>query len=213
MAASLLPELTVLTLNTIIITLDHLRGGISERALLPQEREYLSTIFGQNLNYDDMTIVTGGFKQQLGVRAHVVGNQIFMPKRFDDGTPILTTENTLTTAGLELLGHEAAHVWQYQHEGTGYITDSVIRQLYDGQKDTYNWHQAVGNGTAFVDMNVERQAEIAALIGMAIAHQLEQGLAPVLTLEALNEVIDDDRHHVNAEQFLIFEQAFRKLRQ
>ena len=208
LALSLAPELTAMTLNSLLLTLDRLRGGVSERGLFPEERAYLSHLFGNSIDYDKIIIVTGGFKQQLGMDAHVVGNQIYMPRRFDDGESIFTPENTLTSDGLRLLGHEAAHVWQFQQEGSGYITESLVRQLYDGDQDTYSWYQAVRNGTPFVDMNVERQAEIAALIGVAVNRSVNSGAGATLTLSGLNAAIRNQAHRVSETQFLIFMDAY-----
>lgn len=52
--------------------------------------------------------------------------------------------------------HEATHVWQYQTQGTAYISDSVAAQTFD--KDAYE--VSIVPGRRFLDYTAEQQAEL-----------------------------------------------------
>jgi len=207
LALSVIPEVVAMSVNTAVMAVDRLRGAITERGLSADEKSYLSPIFGTGLNVDKLTIVSGGLKDQMGLEANVVGTEIFMPNKLDDGTQTFNSDGSLTPGGMALLGHEAAHAWQYQHHGTSYIGESLVHQMYDGEQDTYNWHHAVVKGTAFSDMNPERQAVIAGLIGQAIAQELADGGEAELTLISLNKVINSESQTISEEQFHLFQRA------
>lgn len=73
---------------------------------------------------------------------------------------------------LELLVHEAAHVWQYQNHGAGYQTESLLGQIFPpavphpttvNKEDTpaeYDWRAAQDAGLTWEQMNPEQQAEL-----------------------------------------------------
>jgi len=143
---------------------------------------YLRAIYGENLNYDAIKIQTGGIKEKLGISPQAVGSDIFLRKNW--GTVIVSEDLSLTTAGLRLLGHEACHVWQFQHRGAGYIGDSLITQLFDalGRKlgltlsDGYDVLPALNANTKYEQCNVEQQAVIAELIGVLCCGHESAGL-------------------------------------
>lgn len=207
LALSLVPEVLGMVFSAIVVAVDRLRGAITERPLKTDEINYLQKIFGDRVDYSAINIISGGTKDQWGMDAHVVGTEIFLPNTLNDGTPMFADNGELTPGGLALLGHEVAHVWQYHISGTHYIGSSLVAQAYDGDNDTYDWYHDVEAGTAFLDMNPEKQAEIAGLLGQAIHLQVTSGFAPSLTIEALNEVIVDASITITAEQFLIFQNA------
>ena len=207
LSASLVGEVALMSLSAAITAIDRMRGAINERSLTQNEITYMRTIFGDSIDYGSVNIITGGLKDQLGMDAHVVGNAVFLPNQDGDGQAVFSSTGTLTTAGLDLLAHELTHVWQFQHYGTGYIVESVVRQLYDGDNDTYNWWHDVQSGVPFSQMNPEKQAEIASLIGRAIAFDRAAGGDGTLTEAALQAVLDGTDIVLSTPQFTLFEQA------
>ena len=148
--------------------IDNLRGAVTERGLTAEEIAYLRPIYGDSIDYGAVRVQSGGLKQAVGFRANVVGNDVFLPESsFEaDGT-------TLTAAGLETLGHEIAHVWQYQNRGADYLSGAIFAQVTEGATGVgtggaYDWVAAAGRGERFDDMNPESQAELASYIGQSI---------------------------------------------
>lgn len=211
LALSTIPEVVAMVFSSMVVAADRLRGAIDERPLRVEEAAYLWNVFGSSIDYEAINIVSGGTKDQWNMDAHVVGNEIFLPDTLDDGSPMFADDGSLTPGGLKLLCHEVAHVWQFQNFGTEYIGESLVRQFYDGDNDTYDWYHDVEAGIEFVDMNPEKQAEVASIIGETFHSQVVQGLVPELTLAALNNVLINDNIVLTAAQFRIFENAWQVL--
>ena len=163
------------------------------RGLLPEEREYLETIFGNSLDYDEIEIQIGGtIESAFNLRAHAIGNTIYMPEsNFTDGV--------LTESGLDLLAHEAAHVWQYQNDGANYIEEAVFSYFddwRDDSNDAYDFTTAIENMTPWDEMTPDHQAEIAMVIGEALEMDaseiglLGQNREGVLTIKHLSDAIN-----------------------
>jgi len=184
-------EAGAIALHTTVGVVDTVVGGLEVRKLSAQETEYLQGIFGDSIDYSEISIHTGGVKDYLfGMRANVVGNDVFMPDQVSiDGTwrDVFNTDGTMTTAGMELLGHEVAHVWQFQKHGTRYIGESLLGQMnhlvFDkllpiGAADPYEWHGEVFTGVEFEDLGPEQQAEVAQLIGVALTLNAAQTNPP-----------------------------------
>ena len=168
-------EQGAILLHTTVAVLDTLRGDLNVRKLDANEITYLQGIYGNSINYSDVRIQSGGLKDELGLRANVIGNDIFMPQQDEEGQAVFNADGTMTQAGLALLGHEAAHVWQYQGDGTAYISASLIGQInynlfkdLTGVSSPYEWYSDVASGVEFKDLRPEQQAEFAAVIGEAI---------------------------------------------
>ncbi len=171
-------EAGAIALHTIVGVYDTLRGDLDVRKLNAEEIDYLRGIYGDSIDYSEIRIHTGGVKQRLGMRANVIGNDIFMPKTNPQGEAIFNSDGTMTPEGLELLGHEVAHVHQYQNDGTSYIGESLLGQInhtvFDkwiptGAPDPYDWRDDVIAGTEYEDLGPEQQAEVAEMIGIALS--------------------------------------------
>jgi hypothetical protein len=99
------------------------QGAFSDhsRSLNAQERRLLLSIFGDSVNLDLVQLVLTSLT--VNGRAYTLGNTI----RRDTSAPFDAGD----------LVHEMTHIWQYQTQGTRYISDSVLHQLTKG-KDAYD---------------------------------------------------------------------------
>ena len=113
----------------------------SIRNLFPNERKLLLDIFGNSVNLDPVEIVytTLGAKG----RPYTFGNSIRVPLG--------------TSLDAATLVHEMTHVWQYQTRGTGYLSDSALHQLTEGQA-AYN--VTIVPGQSFYGYQAEQEAMI-----------------------------------------------------
>lgn len=129
--AELVVTTIALVANAGVNAINNLFGLSEERVLNQQEIDYLRPIFGNSIDYSSIKIQSGGIKELLGISPQTTGNDIFLRQEWgsdifkDDGT------GTLTDAGLKLLGHEAAHVWQNHNGGITYVGDALITQGLD----------------------------------------------------------------------------------
>lgn len=159
-----------LFLNAIASLINHVLSDSHERVLTIDERRYLQTVFGNSVNYDAVRIQFGGVKEALGISPQAVGNDVFMRELWGERTAY--PDKTLTAAGMRLLGHEIAHVWQYQHTGAGYIGDSLMTQTLDvvGCKlgirlsDGYDLQPVFKHAYSIDECNVEQQAVMAEML-------------------------------------------------
>ena len=158
----------VLTLHATVNFVESVTGQIDERSLSQAEIEYLRPIYGDSIDYSAVTVQSGGLKESLNMRANVVGNDVFMPEDLfmEDGV-------TLTPEGLETLGHEVGHIWQFQNRGPDYISGALYAQNTQGAGslgtgEAYDWLAVADEGVHFNDMNPESQAELASFIGQSI---------------------------------------------
>jgi hypothetical protein len=98
---------------------------------------------------------------------HTVGNTVYMPDdQFD-------SNGKLTSAGLETLGHEVAHVWQNQNGGGDYIGNALGAQAWawitgGDRNGAYDWEGALADGQSFESMNDEQRAHVMEDIGIAL---------------------------------------------
>lgn len=116
----------------------------SERRLTQVEISQLQRVFHDSISFYVVRIVEG----DAGV--------------FDLNSDPFTLGNTIYTKQrsppIELLVHEATHVWQYQHLGTRYASDALWAQWTE--EDAYDWEQEIASGSsAWADLNREAQAE------------------------------------------------------
>jgi len=167
-AAGYVVETIVMGGHALVSFIDGVLGLGNERGISSDEEAYLRPIFGDSIDYSKVKIHSGGIKQvasdYLGLRAHVVGNDVYLPEEFfnDDGS--------LNEDGMRTLGHEMCHVWQFQNGGAGYISEAFAAQWFG---DGYDLSKALNKGTRFVDMNPEQQAMVAELIGVTISQKGE----------------------------------------
>jgi len=181
-------------IESFLIPVKGIAGAINDmfnlaetRGLRPEEQAYLETIYGDSLDYDEIQIqVGGGIEGKLGVPAHAIGNNIYM------GKDSFEADGSLKPDGLDLLAHEAGHVWQFQTDGAGYIGDAVISYgesiIEQGDRNgAYDFTTAIEQMKPWDDMTPDEQAEIAMVIGEA--YELGGG---VLTEDSLEAAID---HH------------------
>lgn len=165
-------ELAVTTIalaaNAGVNAINNLFGLTEERGLNQEEIDYLKPIFGDSIDYSSIRIQSGGIKESVGISPQTTGNDIFLRQEW--GGDIFEEDGTLTEAGLNLLGHEAGHVWQNQNGGITYVGDALITQGLDaiGIGSGYEIGEALQNGVAFENMNPEQQASVAEFIGIAI---------------------------------------------
>lgn len=167
----LILTLSSLLLNAIASLLNNTLVESDERPLSIDEQKYLQPIFGDSVDYDAIRLQFGGVKEKLKISPQAVGNDIFLREFW--GARAVYPDLTLTKGGMRLLGHEVAHVWQYQHGGAGYIGDSLTTQLLDliGRitglhlSEGYDLASALKEKRRVTECNVEQQAVMAELIG------------------------------------------------
>jgi len=118
-------------------------ASFGDRSLNPHERELLLSIFGDSINLDPVLI---GFTRLISssTGAYTMGNKILIPA----GTVI----------DASTLVHETTHVWQYQTQGTSYISDSALHQLTQGNL-AYDVSNIVP-GRSIYEYTAEQQAKI-----------------------------------------------------
>lgn len=184
---------------------DALTGSASERRLTQAEIDYLRGIYGDQLDYDAIRIQRGGSKRLLDAPGVTVGNEIWMA----EGN--FNADGSLSAGGLNLLAHEACHVWQYAQGGPGYLGDSMYDQVRHGRGGVgtggaYDWLAAADAGTRFDGMRPEQQAALVEYIDRALR------LSPdgALTRENLQAVLGD--HKLSDGAFAIALEAQRRVR-
>lgn len=154
--------------------------GLAEsRGLTAGEQAYLQTIYGDSIDYDEITIQQGGGLEELiGMDPHAITNDIYLP---DEN---YNADGTLTPDGLELLSHEIGHVWQYQNDGANSISQAVGSYI-DDRDAAYDYSATIDAGTEWEDLTPDQQAEFAMIIGMALA------IEPAgLTIDSIERAID-----------------------
>ncbi len=117
------------------------------RPLLESEKSLIESVFGQSVNVDEVYIQFGGSLSYL-YPAFTVGTLITFPKGGYDPTVLKDQA---------LLLHEMTHVWQYQHNGMGYLFSALYEEVFT---DAYVVH--FEDKKSFFDYDVEEQAEIVA---------------------------------------------------
>lgn len=115
------------------------------RPVTHTERGVLSSVFGDALDLDAIEIredLHGLIN--LSRRAFVIENTMHLPM-------------PAHTAPMQLIVHEATHVWQFQHGGHAYITDSLHAQTLG---DGYQLEKGLLQGKAWPQLNCEQQATL-----------------------------------------------------
>jgi hypothetical protein len=115
------------------------------RGLTSDEIATLSCVFADSVDCRRIRIKEGNAGVlTLPNRPFVHGDTIYVPR---DWLPM--------TKGL--LVHEVAHVWQHQHGGTNYMSESLFAQSFG---DGYDYAKALREGKKWSELNPEQQAEI-----------------------------------------------------
>ncbi|MFO0991152.1 MAG: DUF4157 domain-containing protein [Hyphomicrobiales bacterium] len=125
------------------------------RALARDEIAYAREIFGGAIDYGAVRIARGSLLATFSATA--VGNRInLQPVHFAGDTL------NLSDAGMSVLIHELAHVWQYQHWGFRYIASSLAAQvrawvMTGSRRGAYDWRAALDR--PWPRWNAEQQAQ------------------------------------------------------
>jgi RHS repeat-associated protein len=136
------------------------KEGVS-RGLTEQEKTTLRGVFGDSVDLDKVTVKREGIAA-LGA-PRTVANTISL-KQDGDWQHFQGDSLDLTKRGTKTLVHEMTHVWQYQHGGLGYMTESLGVQLEatisSGDRDgAYDWKDNVDKGVPWEQWNPEQQAK------------------------------------------------------
>lgn len=131
-----------------LVQVSDVHSSVSGRPLLRSEADIARTIFGNSVDYTRVRLLLGNLA--AGTTA---GNNIRLPADFS----IANAEHQ------QLLIHEMTHVWQFQHNGAGYITTSLLQQLHAGasrgnRNFAYDYH--ISEGNRFFEFAPEQQAFI-----------------------------------------------------
>lgn len=113
----------------------------SRRPLTIQEKSILRPVFQDSIDYEAIRIATTDVGQKG--RPYTFANTIRIPPQ------TVFTPNTLV--------HEVTHVWQYQTQGSSYISDSAWHQMTEGDEA---YHVTLAAKQSIYGYTAERQAMI-----------------------------------------------------
>ncbi len=121
------------------------------RRLTVGEEALLRTLYRNGISYHPIRIVSG-FAGLFAVTEppFVLGNTIYLKGAVVD--PTVAGSDPL------ILVHECIHVWQYQHEGAGYLGNAVGAQIFLPNFDREWWNEIGAGLIRWVDFNKEAQA-------------------------------------------------------
>jgi hypothetical protein len=119
--------------------------GVAGRALTSDERNLARPIFGSSIDYSRVRLIPLSILEY-----RIVGNNIYTPDDFTIRNPYMT----------QTLIHELTHIWQYQHSGTSYISESLMVQIgatisRGARNFAYNYQ--IGANQTFFDFSPEEQ--------------------------------------------------------
>lgn len=118
--------------------------------LVPEEMNTIQNIFQGSVDASRIRLV----RTSIANAPTTLGNQI----------RIAPDQKTNTSDWLSTLVHETTHVWQYQTQGTRYITDSIYHQLRAkrlmGTRNGAYYNYRLAKGTPFSAYSAEEQAQI-----------------------------------------------------
>ena len=123
-------------------------GSALGRSLTGAERTLAFPVFGSSLDYNRIRLVPTSVLEY-----RTIANNIMIPQNF-----------SITNAQMaQTLIHELTHVWQYQHNGTSYISISLGRQISAGisrGNRNFAYDYQIQSGQSFFDFAPEQQASI-----------------------------------------------------
>ncbi len=135
-------------------------SGVLEAAGEPlgeRDRAVLRSVFADSLAVDRIRWVINAVEPDAPPRT--VGNTLVLPPDLDPRDE----EARMAPDFLPTLVHEAAHVWQYQHGGAGYVVDAMQHQLTayarTGDRGTA-YRYELTEATRFADLPSEPQAQL-----------------------------------------------------
>jgi len=125
------------------------------RRLTKDEIAHAAEIFGEAVDYDAVRITRGSLFAAFSATA--VGNRINLQAAHFSGETL-----SLSDAGLSVLIHELAHVWQYQRSGYRYIVSSLGAQFRSwattgSRRGAYDWQKSLHR--PWPRWNAEQQAQ------------------------------------------------------
>ena len=172
------------------------------RKLHPYEVAYAKEIYGNSIRYDKVRVTRDHWFAYGST--HVIGNTIHFLS--DYGSDYLfedTPEWGLNKAGLDLLGHEIGHVWQFQHGGWAYAGNALLKQaagFYStGSRNTaYDYRIAIEWNLPWEKWGPEQQAEAIDNWNLAKRNTKNQK-----TIAALQPYVEKARRGEGAVQFSI----------
>ncbi len=117
-----------------------------ERPLTQKEHDLLRRVYrGSVALYDIRIVPDWTFYSLPNSRPFTLGNTIYL-------------KGVNSTANPDVLVHECAHVWQYQHGGDRYASDALYAQAT--VPNTYSWEAELARGhLRWRDFNKEAQAQ------------------------------------------------------
>ena len=123
-------------------------AAVHGRPLRPQEVALARPVFGNSVDYARVRLIPTRILEW-----RTVGNTIRVSENF-----------TITDSDMaETFIHEMTHVWQYQHDGTSYIStslsDQIVGAIRTGSRNAAYEYQIVP-GKTFFEYRVEQQAYI-----------------------------------------------------
>jgi hypothetical protein len=134
------------------------------RKLTAKEIAYAKEILGNSVRYDKVRISRDHWFSYPR-QTRVTGNTINFSSHYG-GEPLFEDTETwqLNKAGLDLLGHEIIHVWQYQNGGWAYAGDALTKQAAGaystGSRNTaYDWQTALEWELPWEKWGPEQQAQ------------------------------------------------------
>jgi len=159
------------------------------RPLSNDEIAYAEAIFGDAIDYGAVRIARGGALAYFS--ATTLGNRInLQAAHFAGSTP------RLSEAGMLVLIHELAHVWQYQHSGLRYIASSLAAQAWSWamtgtRRGAYDWRKSPHS--PWRRWNAEQQAQCVSDYNSALRAMIAgtAGPADVETLAIAGALLQD----------------------
>lgn len=129
-------------------------------------KAFLRQLYGDSIDLDEVRIKRGDVSLKANLAAHVVGNTIYLPEHTGcPPVPVFQSNGDFTQEGLELLVHEAGHIWQNQNTGGDYIHKALFAGLSavvltDNRNNAYPWRPAVQTDKPVAELNPEQFAEM-----------------------------------------------------
>jgi hypothetical protein len=150
------------------------------RPLTDTEKDRLREMYGDSIDVDSIRLHVDNISTKLGMAAHAVGNDIYIPKTNDAGVANVNPDGTLTETGLNLLVHESGHVWQNQNGGIDYVGKALWSNFAawasGGDRNAaYEWREGADANKPFGNLNPEQQAELMQDIDKARQHDKTDG--------------------------------------
>ena len=169
-------------------------GAALGRSLTSAERTLAFPVFGSSLDYDRIRLVPTSVLEY-----RTIANNIMIPQNF-----------SITNAQMaQTLIHELTHVWQYQHNGTSYISISLGRQIsasISRGNRNFAYDYQIQSGQSFFNFAPEQQAFIVenyySMLRDRAAIRSAQPGAPVVNYRSNHLASNGFRRSLNMSQRL-----------